>query len=167
MTLPWSLPKLVPEIVTLEPMIPLDDDMAVTCGLSVTVKVTALSLKIPAFVRTRTLYEPALIFETEKTIDVSDQLVTTAVIPLMRPKPWMEPKLVPEMVTFVPPMPLDGEMAFICGGGVVTVKATMLSLAVPALLVTVTPHEPALIAGTVQAIDVADQLVTTARAVPN
>ena len=101
-----------------------------------------------------------------KDIDVSDQLVTTAVIVKILTVPRTEPKPVPVIVTLVPGWQLIGDRASIWGTGSVTVKVTALSLVMPALLLTLTVYDPTATPGTTQTIDVFDQLVTAAEVVP-
>jgi len=153
---PWLEPKPIPAIVTDAPTVPDVGDSVVMCGT--TVKFTPLlptpptvttTLPVAAVEGTATVIEPAL------------QLVGVAAVPLNITVlvPWLEPKLLPVIVTLVPAAPLVGDRLVMLGA---TVKLNPL-LAVPPTVTTTLP----LVApeGTVATIEVGLQPVAVA-AVP-
>ena len=91
---------------------------------------------------------------TVAVIWVSFQLFTVPTSPLNATVllAWVEPKLLPLIVTTVPLLPVEGEIVVIVGGGV-TVKVTAL-LTMP-LLLTVTG--PLVVCGTITLICVSVQ----------
>src|SRR5687768_5373209 len=108
---PWDAPKLLPETVTLEPTAPLlgfSADIAGGCCCVTTVKVDAL-LDTP-FTTTVTDCAPAVTFGTTALIDVALDALTEAFVVPKRSvlPPWVLPKLLPEIVTLVPTVPLVG-----------------------------------------------------------
>src|SRR6266571_4994962 len=134
--LPCVDPKFAPVMVTEVPTGPEVGDKLVMLGTVVTVKLTAL-LARPATV-TSTLPVAAPL-GTGATMLVALQLVGVAAVPLKLTVllPWVDPKLVPVMVTEVPTGPEVGDRLVMLGG-VVTVKLTAL-LARPATVTSTLP----------------------------
>ena len=106
--LPWVEPKLVPVIVTDAPTAPDVGERLVICGAGTTVKVTPLL----ALLETVTTTLPVVAADgTVATMLVALQLVALALVPLnfIVLVPWVEPKLVPVIVTEAPTAPEDGD----------------------------------------------------------
>ena len=106
--LPWVEPKLDPVIVTEAPTAPDVGERLVICGAGTTVKVTPLL----ALLETVTTTLPVVAADgTVATMLVALQLVALALVPLnfIVLVPWVEPKLVPVIVTEAPTAPEDGD----------------------------------------------------------
>ncbi len=131
---PWLEPKLVPEIVMDVPTAPEVGDKLVMLGVGNTVKLTPL-LATPETVTTT--FPVVAPFGTGTVMELAPQLVGVAPVPLKVTVlvPWLEPKLVPEIVMDVPTAPEVGDKLMILGA---TVKLIPL-LAVPSTETTTLP----------------------------
>jgi len=138
---------LVPVIVTDVPTAPEVGDKLVMPGVGNTVKLTPLLATPETLTTTFPVVAPV---GTGTVIELAPQLVGVAAVPLKVTVlvPWLDPKLVPVMVTAVPLAPLVGDKLAMLG---VTVKLNPL-LEVPLTVTTTLP----LVAteGTVATIDV-------------
>jgi hypothetical protein len=122
---PCVEPKLVPVTVTAVPTAPEVGDRLVMLGADTTVKDTPL-LAAPLTVTT-TLPVVAPV-GTVATIDVALQLViavTVVVLNFTVLVPWVEPKLVPAIVTDAPTAPVVGERLVILGAANMALDETM------------------------------------------
>jgi hypothetical protein len=155
----WLDPKLLPAMVTAVPAAPELGDRLVMTGA--TVKFAPLLGIPPTVTTTLPLVAPV---GTVTPMLVALQLVAVAVVPLKVTvlEPWLDPKLVPAIVTAEPTDPAGGPRLVI-EGGTATVKLTPL-VAMPPTVTTTLPVVAA--AGTVTAMLVALQLVTTVAGVP-
>ncbi len=123
---PWLDPKFVPVIVTEVPTTPEVGDRLLIDGGGITVKDPPLLEYIPTVTRTFPVVAPT---GTGTTIEVSLQFVGVAAVPLNVTVlvPWVEPKLVPVMVTDVPTMPEVGEKPVIWGGTTIVNNTPLLA----------------------------------------
>ena len=151
---PWLEPKLVPAIVTDVPTAPDVTDRLVMLGT--TVKVTLLLASPPTVTTTLPVVAPD---GTGTVIELELQLVGVAEVPLKVTVlvPWLEPKLVPAIVTDAPTAPdvTDKLVMF----GTATVKLTPLVSTPLAWTTTLPVVAPA---GTGTVIEVTLQLVGVA-----
>jgi hypothetical protein len=154
---PCDAPKLAPAMVTDVPHAPDVGDRLVIVGEASTVNATPFDAT--PFTVTITLPEVAP-EGTVATIEVVVQLEIVAVVPLNLTvlEPWVEPKLVPVMVTDAPTKPEVGERLAMVGVGS-RVNANPL-LAIPFTVTTMLPVDAP--AGTTATIDVALQLAMAA-----
>lgn len=131
---PWVAPKLLPETVTAVPAVPEVGERLEIDGAGTTVKLTPLLFTPLANTTTFPFVAPV---GTVATMLAALQLVTVAVVPLNLtvPKPCVEPKFEPAIVTDAPIAADGGDRLVILGAGT-TVKVKPL-LAVP-LTVTIT-----------------------------
>jgi hypothetical protein len=106
--LPCVAPKLVPLIVMDAPTAPEVELMSVISGDVSTVKAIPL---LGTLDTVTTRFPDVLPLGTEAMIDVFDQLLAVAVVPLNVTVllPWLEPKFEPRIETFCPVPPLVGE----------------------------------------------------------
>jgi hypothetical protein len=113
---PWVAPKLVPLMVTTVPTGPLDGETLVMTGGAITVYGNALLARPPTVTTTLPVVAPA---GTGTTMLPADQVVGVAAMPLNVTVlvPWVEPKLLPPIVTTVATGPLDGERLVNVGVG--------------------------------------------------
>jgi hypothetical protein len=111
---PWVDPKLVPVIVTAVPTGPEVGDRLVMLGADDTVKLTPLLATPPTVTTTFPVVAPV---GTDVARLVALQLVTVAAVPLNVTVlvPWVDPKLVPVMVTAVPTGPEVGDRLVMVG----------------------------------------------------
>jgi hypothetical protein len=109
---PWLEPKLVPEIVTEVPTAPEVGDRLVMLGA--TEKFTPLLATPPTVTTTLPDGAPD---GTGTVIELALQLMGVAAVPLKLTAlvPWLEPKLVPEIVTVAPTAPVAGDKFVIFG----------------------------------------------------
>jgi hypothetical protein len=151
---PCAAPKLVPLIVTELPGGPEGGDRLLILGDAITVKDAPLLSTPLTWTTTLPLVAPD---GTGTTTLVALQLVGVAALPLKATVllPWVEPKLLPVIVTDVPTVPDVGERLLMLGDGT-TVKETALLMA-PFTLTTTFPVVAPL--GTGATIEVALQLV--------
>jgi hypothetical protein len=158
---PCVAPKSVPVIVTEVPAGPeVGFNPVIERPGAVTVKFTALLAWPPTVTTTLPVVAPV---GTGAVMLVALQLVGLLAIPLNVTVlvPCVTPKLLPEIITGIPPVPELGVRLEIVGAGTLTVKVTPLLAWLP----TVTTTLPVVaIAGTVVAMLVALQLVTVAAA---
>jgi hypothetical protein len=133
---PWVVPKPDPEMVTKVPMLPEVGEIPLIFSADVTVKYWPLLAPPPTVTTTYPVVAPT---GTGTTIDVADQLVAVAAVPLKVTvlAPWLVPKPVPAIVTGVPTVPEDGFKLVTLGVGN-TVKLTPL-LATPLTVTTTFP----------------------------
>ena len=112
---PWVEPKLVPVIVTDAPTTPEIGVKLVMLGVWTTVKDTPLLGFPPTVTTTFPLVAPA---GTGATIEVALQFVGLALVVLKETvlAPWVEPKLLPVILTDAPTAPEVGDNAVIRGG---------------------------------------------------
>ena len=160
--LPCDGPKLLPAIVTLEPIAPEFGLRLLIAGAGVTVNVTPPDDTPPAAVTTTfPVVAPA---GTTATMLLALQLVIVAVVPLnfTLPLPCVAPKLLPATVIDDPTAPVFG-LRLVMLGAEVMVK-DLPALAIPPAAVTTTLPVVAPV-GTVATMLLALQLVTVA-AVP-
>jgi hypothetical protein len=151
----WVEPKFVPVMVTDAPAAPVGGHRLVMLGAATTVKLTPLLFTPLAKTTKLPVVAPV---GTVATIDVALQLViNVAVVPLnfTVPMPWVEPKLVPVIVTDAPTAPVVGDKLVMLGAAT-TVKLTPL-LFTPLAFTTALPVVAPV--GTVATIEVALQLV--------
>jgi hypothetical protein len=150
-------PKPLPLMVIAAPTAPVLGDTLVMLGGVTTVKATPLLLTPEARTTTLPVEAPA---GTVVAIDVADQLVGVAVVPLNVTvlAPCVAPKLVPVMVTAAPTTPLVGDRLEMLGAGA-TVKLTPLLLT-PCTRTTTLPVVAPV--GTVATMLVADHVVVDA-----
>ena len=129
---PWLEPKPVPAIVTDVPTAPEVGDRFVMFGT--TMKFTPLLATPPTVTTTLPV---AAVDGTGTVIEPALQLVGVAAVPLNITVlvPWLEPKLLPVIVTLVPAAPLLGDRLVMLGA---TVKLNPL-LAAPATVTTTPP----------------------------
>ena len=134
---PWDAPKFVPLMVTAVPTVPEVGASPEIAGVGSTVKLTPL-LALPLTVTTT--FPVVAEAGTGTLIEVAAQLVGLPETPLKVTVllPWLEPKLVPVIVTEVPAAPEVGDKLLIVGAVVGTVKATPL-LATPPTVTTTLP----------------------------
>lgn len=154
---PWVAPKFVPVIVIDAPTAPDVGERVVMFGVGNTVKDFPLLSTPLACTTTLPVVAPV---GTGTTIDAAPQLDGVAVVPLNFTVllPWVEPKLVPEIVTDTPTTPDAGDKLVILGA-----DTTVNDLPLLATLLTVTTTLPVVAPlGTVATIDVALQLVVVA-----
>jgi hypothetical protein len=115
---PWVAPKLLPLIVTAVATGPLDGERLVSVGVAPdeTVYVSALLATPPTVTRTLPLVAPP---GTGATMLVVDQVVGVAAMPanVTVLVPFVDPKLLPLIVTAVATGPLDGERLVSVGAG--------------------------------------------------
>jgi hypothetical protein len=121
---PWVEPKLLPAMVTDVPMVPEVGDRVLMLGGGMTVKLTPLLFWPPTVTTTLPVVAPE---GTGAIIFVALQLVGAAPVPLKFTVllPWVEPKLLPLIVTEAPTAPEVGDRVLMLGGGI-TVKLTPL-----------------------------------------
>jgi hypothetical protein len=153
--LPCELPKFAPVIVTAAPTAPVVMDKLVMLGAGTTVKLTPLLAWLDTVTTTFPVVAP---LGTVTTMLDTPQDVAVAVVPLNFTVllPWVDPNVVPVMVTEAPTAPVVIDRLVICG---VTVKLTPL-LATPDTVTTTFPVVAPL--GTVVAMLVELQLVAVA-----
>jgi hypothetical protein len=110
---------LVPLIVTAVATGPLDGERLVSVAVGETVKGSALLARPPTVTTTLPVVAPA---GTGTTMLLADQFVGVAAVPLNVTVllPFVEPKLLPLIVTAVATAPLDGER-LVSVGATVTV----------------------------------------------
>jgi len=160
---PWLDPKLVPVIVTGVFTGPDGTDRLVMLGATLTVNGTPLLAKPPTVTTTGPLVAPAGTFTV---ILVGLQVVAApAFVPLRVTVlvPWLDPKLLPVIVTGVPTAPDVGDRVVMAGAGDVTVKFMPLLAKPP----TVTTTGPLLApVGTFTVMLVALQVVAVPALVP-
>ena len=148
--------------VTAAPTAPEVGDKLVMLGADTTVNDTPLLFTPLAFTTTLPVVAPV---GTVATIDVALQLVIAVAVVVLNFNvlvPWVEPKLVPVIVTDAPTAPVVGERLVILGAAT-TVNETPLL----ALLPTVTTTFPVVApVGTVATIEVALQLPMVVAVVP-
>ena len=112
---PWVDPKFVPVIVTAAPTAPDVGDRLVMLGAATTVNDTPLLFTPLTFTTTFPVVAPV---GTVATIDVALQLpIVVAAVPLNFTvlEPWVEPKLVPVIVTDAPTAADVGDKLVILG----------------------------------------------------
>jgi hypothetical protein len=114
MLVPWVGPKLVPVMVTDVPIAPELGDKPLTLGAASTVNDTPLQSLPPTVATTFPVVAPA---GTGATTEDALQLVGFALMPLKVTVlvPWLEPKLLPVILTGVPSAPEVGDKAVIFG----------------------------------------------------
>jgi hypothetical protein len=154
---PLMDPKPLPVMMIDAPTAPELGERPVMAGAVTTVKARLLLFTPAARTTTLPVDAPA---GTVVTIDVADQLVGVAVVPLNVTvlAPWLAPKLVPAMVIVAPTPPLVGERFEILGG-CTTLKLTPLLLT-PCTRTTTLPVVAPV--GTAATMLVADQVVVDA-----
>jgi hypothetical protein len=129
---PWLAQKLLPQIPTVVPTCPEGGDRLVMDGGGTTVKLAPLLLNPPAVTTTFPVVAP---LGTVTAMLVWLQLVTAAATPLNVTVlvPWIDPKLLPVIVTAVFAGPEAGDRVVIQG---VTVKLTPLLASPPTVTTT-------------------------------
>jgi hypothetical protein len=154
---PCVEPKFVPVIVTAAPTAPVVIDRLVMLGAETTVKLDPLLFTPLA---NTTTFPVVAALGTVTFMVVEFQLVTEAVVPLKLtvPLPWLDPKLVPVIVTAAPTAPVVIDRLVMLGA-----ETTVKLLPLLATLDTVTTTLPVVAPeGTVTAMLVALQLVAVA-----
>jgi len=154
---PWVEPKFVPVIVTAAPTAPVVIDRLVMLGAETTVKLDPLLFTPLA---NTTTFPVVAALGTVTFMVVEFQLVTEAVVPLKLtvPLPWLDPKLLPVIVTAAPTAPVVIDRLVMLGA-----ETTVKLLPLLATLDTVTTTLPVVAPeGTVTAMLVALQLVAVA-----
>jgi hypothetical protein len=155
--LPWVLPKLLPLIVTDSPTGPEVDDKLVMLGVPTTVKLFPLLFTPLACTTTFPVVAPE---GTVVAMLVALQLVAVAPVPLKLTVllPWVDPKLLPAIVTDAPTAPEVGDKLLMLGAETTVKDSPLLDL-----LDTVTTTFPVVAPlGTVATMLVALQLVAVA-----
>lgn len=158
---PCVEPKFDPAMVTDAPTAPVVGERLVILGAGTTVKLIPLVFTPLAFATT--LPFVALV-GTVVTIEVALQLMMVAAIPLNLtvPVPWVEPKLVPVIVTEAPTAPVVVDKLVMLG--VANTVNDLPPLATPLTVTTTLPVVAPV--GTVATIEVALQLVIVVAVVP-
>lgn len=158
---PCVEPKFDPAMVTDAPTAPVVGERLVILGAGTTVKLIPLVFTPLAF--TTTLPFVALV-GTVVTIEVALQLVMVAamLLNLTVPVPWVEPKLVPVIVTEAPTAPVVVDKLVMLG--VANTVNDLPPLATPLTVTTTLPVVAPV--GTVATIEVALQLVIVVAVVP-
>ena len=154
---PCVEPKFVPVMVTAAPTAPVVIDRLVMLGAETTVKLDPLLFTPLA---NTTTFPVVAALGTVTFMVVEFQLVTEAVVPLKLtvPLPWLDPKLVPVIVTAAPTAPVVIDRLVMLGA-----ETTVKLLPLLATLDTVTTTLPVVAPeGTVTAMLVALQLVAVA-----
>jgi hypothetical protein len=154
---PWVVPKLLPEIVTAVPTVPVVTERLEIDGAGTTVKLTPLLFTPLAKTTTLPVVAPE---GTVAMMLVALQLVTVALVPLNLtvPEPWVEPKFEPAIVTDAPIAADVGDKLVTLGAGT-TVKVMPLLEVLPTVTTTLPVVAPD---GTVATIVVFFQLVAVA-----
>jgi hypothetical protein len=113
---PFVAPKLVPLMVTTVATGPLDGEKLVITGGNITVNDNALLARPPTVTTTLPVVAPA---GTGTTMLLADHVVGVAAMPLNVTVLvlWVEPKLLPLIVTAVATGPFDGERLVSVGVG--------------------------------------------------
>jgi hypothetical protein len=157
MPLPWVEPKLLPEIVTGVPTTPDETLRPLMLGLPSTVKLLALLFTPLAKTTTFPVVAPA---GTVATMLLAPQLLTAAAVPLNLtvPLPWLDPKLLPAIVTVAVTAPEVGD-TLVMVGAETTEKLTPLVFT-PLAFTSTCPVVA--VAGTVVVMLLALQVVTVA-----
>ena len=134
MPVPWLDPKFDPVIVTAAPTAPVATDKLVILGAGTTVKFTPLLAWLDTVTTTFPVVAP---LGTVTAILDEPHVVTVAVVPLNATVllPWVEPNVVPVIVTAAPTAPVVIDKLVMAG---VTVKLFPL-LATPLALTTTFP----------------------------
>jgi hypothetical protein len=158
---PWDAPKRLPLTVTDVAALPEVGEMLVMIGADVSVNVMPLLCRL--LTTTTTGPVPALA-GTGTTMVVAFQLVGVATAPLNNTAlvPWLEPKLVPVIVTEVPGVPEVVERLVMLGANT-TVNAEPLVATPPTVTTTLPVVAPV---GTAATIRFADQFEIDVAAVP-
>jgi hypothetical protein len=111
---PWLKPKPVPVIVTDAPTAPDAGEILVMLG-AVTVKVLLLLAVVPTVTMTLPVVAPVGTFTLMEVELHNVTFVATVPLNLSALVPWVEPKLLPVIVTSVPTPPLVGDRLLIVG----------------------------------------------------